>query len=203
MRPAAARDGAVPWLLLCGVGLAGSLGLALAGRPLMAWLDWQPAAWPAQPWRLWTAAFVHWSPLHLTMNAAAAALLAWLGWRAQATRGDALAWALAWPCTHLGLLLQPELRHYGGLSGVLHAGVAILALRLLGHAGAGRPRWVGGLLLAGLAAKLLLEAPWQLALRPLPEAGFAVAPLAHATGAVAGVAGALLCRAWPRRPSIR
>jgi rhomboid family GlyGly-CTERM serine protease len=192
----------MPWLLLCAVWLAGSLGLALAGRQLAPWLDWQPAAWATQPWRLWTAAFVHWSPLHLAMNLAAAALLAWLGWRARATPADALAWALAWPCTHLGLLLQPALRHYGGLSGLLHAGVAILALRLLVQAGAGRPRWVGALLLAGLATKLLLEAPWQLALRPLPEAGFAVAPLAHATGALAGLASALLCRAWPRRPSV-
>lgn len=200
MRPAAGRDDATAWLLLCALAVAGAGGLALAGPALTPWLDWQPARWASQPWRLWTAALVHWSPAHLAMNAAAAVLLAWLGWRAHARRADALAWALAWPCTHLGLLLQAGLRHYGGLSGVLHAAVVILALRLLQQPGPARPRWVGGLLLAGLVAKLLLEAPWDLALRPLPEAGFAVAPLAHASGAAAGLLAALACRAWPRRP---
>ena len=34
-----------------------------------------------------------------------------------ADRVDAWAWFVAWPLTHLGLLLQPSLLHYGGLSG--------------------------------------------------------------------------------------
>jgi hypothetical protein len=41
------------------------------------------------------------------------------------------AWVCAWPLTQLGLLMRPDLSHYGGLSGVLHAGAAIVALHLV------------------------------------------------------------------------
>ena len=45
----------------------------------------------------------------------------------EATLRDSLAWLLSWPLTQWGLMLQPELLHYGGLSGVLHGGAAIAA----------------------------------------------------------------------------
>ena len=57
--------------------------------------------------------------------------------------------SVAWPLTHLSLLARPEVMHYGGLSGVLHAGVAVAALGLGALAGSG-----GSLLLAQLALML-------------------------------------------------
>jgi len=59
-----------------------------------------------------------------------------VGWRARAPRAAAFAWFVAWPLTHL-LMAVPDsahlaqsLQHYGGLSGVLHAGVVVLGLAL-------------------------------------------------------------------------
>lgn len=177
--------GLLAWLALAGMLLGGALLLQGASAP--GW-DWQPALALSQPWRAWTAAWVHWSPSHLAMNAAGLAVMGLLGWRASAMPRDALAWATAWPLTHLGLLAQPGLLHYGGLSGVLHAGAAILAWRLV-SSGRGRQRAVGALLAGGLLLKLFSETPWRAATVNVPGWDFAVAPLAHSTGALSG----LLC----------
>lgn len=180
------------------------LAVLLAAGSVLAWwlpavtLDWQPALATDEPWRAWTAAFVHWSAMHLGANLAGAAVVALLGLAAHMPARLALAWCAAWPLTQVGLLLRPELVHYGGLSGVLHAGVTVVALWLL-VAGPRQRRWVGGALLLGLALKLGLEKPWGDALRHGHGWDIAVAPLAHASGAVAG----LLCAAlalWWRPP---
>ena len=66
------------WLSLCA---------AFAVLSLLAWplpreaLDWQPGLVAAQPWRAVTAAFVHWTPIHLAANLAGCAVIALLGWR--------------------------------------------------------------------------------------------------------------------------
>jgi rhomboid family GlyGly-CTERM serine protease len=183
------------WVVLAAALAAASV--VAAWLPALA-LDWQPALALGEPWRWWTAAFVHWSPRHLGANLLGAALVAALGAAARLPPSAALAWAIAWPLTHLALLLQPALLRYGGLSGVLHAGVAIAALQLL-RRGHGRHRLVGGAVLAGLALKLLLEAPWGAPLRHPPGWDIAVAPLAHASGATAGALVWLLLAALQRR----
>lgn len=167
----------------------GALTALLAGGAVVAWwlptpwLDWQPGLAFAEPWRWWSAAFVHWSEHHLIANLAGAALVGALGvvprlpWRAAA------AWALAWPLVHLPLLLQPGLAHYGGLSGVMHAGVTAASVELCRDR---RTRFVGTSLLIGTSVKILTEAPWGDALRITAGWDIAIAPLAHATGAVFG-----------------
>lgn len=150
-------------------------------------LDWQPMLALAQPWRAVTAAWVHWSARHLAMNLAGCALIAWLGWRAALGARAAGAWLLAWPLTQLGLLAQPALRHYGGLSGVLHAAAAIVACRLLARPREPRDRWIGALLGGGLLVKIASEAPWGEATRAIEGWDFALAPAAHASGVAAGV----------------
>lgn len=187
-----------PWLGLSGL-LAGAalLGAALPGT----WehtLDWQPArAWP-EAWRSLSPVMVHYSALHLGANLAGTALVAALGWAARLTLRSTLAWALAWPLTQLGLWLQPGLLHYGGLSGVLHAGVAVAAVHLA-VARRSRQRAIGLALLAGLLVKLLAEAPWGDALRRPADWDIAIAPIAHASGTVAGLLSAALAEAWPQR----
>ncbi|MBL8349940.1 MAG: rhombosortase [Burkholderiaceae bacterium] len=176
-----------PWLIVAALAAAGALPAWFADP---AALDWQPGRWPAQPWRAVTAAWVHLSALHLGANLVGAALVAALGEVAGCGRRAALAWALAWPLTHLALALQPALQHYGGLSGLMHAGVAVAAWQLL-RAERGRRRAVGAALLAGMTIKLLLEAPWLGPLRQVPGWDIPIAPLAHTSGALAG----LLC-AW-------
>lgn len=173
-------------------GLAAALAAgALAGWCLPSpWLDWQPER-AFEAWRWWTAAFVHWSALHLGANLAGCAVVAAFGLATRMPPRAALAWALAWPLTHLALLAQPALAHYGGLSGVLHAGVAVAAL-WSARADAGRPRVISLAVLAGLALKIGLERPWAGPLSHPEGWDIAVAPLAHAAGALAGAAMVLL-----------
>ncbi len=184
----------VLWTAIAAVLAGGSL---LAWWAPAAWLDWQPAH-AGELWRWWTAAFVHWSPWHLAANLMGTMLVAALGRVGGATPAAALAWLAAWPLTHGLLLMQPALAHYGGLSGVLHAGVAVAATGLVRREH-GRRRWIGAAILAGLLVKLLLERPWGAALVQPADWDIAVAPLAHATGSAAGVLCALAADAVPRR----
>jgi hypothetical protein len=117
-----------------------------------------------------------------------------LGVAARAPWRLALAWLAAWPLTQLGLLWRPELAHYGGLSGVVHAGVAIVCVHLVatGH------RFVGGAVLTGLFVKVLSETPWGAATRQPPGWDIAIAPVAHATGVIAGAGCALLAEGLAR-----
>ena len=179
-----------------------------AGTLLASWLpanslDWQPANAATEPWRAFTAIFVHWSPQHLGTNLLAAAVVGGYGFAAGVPRRATLAWGLAWPLTHIALAVQPALVHYGGLSGVLHAGVAIATLWLLLTSGPGA-RWrqaIGLMVATGLVVKLVTEEPWGPALRHSAEWDIAVAPLAHATGAAAGLLCGGLAFLW-RRPAV-
>ncbi len=177
--------GAWAWPAASAVAAAGAWFAFGAPREL---LDWQPALAAREPWRAVSAAWVHWSPRHLQMNLLGCALVGGLGLRAGMTPRGVAAWALAWPLTQLGLLAQPALRHYGGLSGVLHAAAAVIACQLLARRGDRRAQGIGLLLAGGLAAKLLWEAPWGAATRAVEGWDFALAPAAHASGALAGLA---------------
>lgn len=179
------------------MALAGVLGAGsvIAWWLPTAWFDWQPGRAFTEPWRSLTAACVHWSEGHLIANLGAAALVAAFGWAAALPRAAALAWLLAWPLTHLGLLARPELAHYGGLSGVLHAGMAVATLWLVAAARGGR-RVVGALVGAGLVAKLLSERPWGPVLQQAEGWDIALAPSGHATGAIAGFVCAAALLAW-------
>jgi rhomboid family GlyGly-CTERM serine protease len=183
----AAARGARWWLGLSALLAATSVVLWFAPRDA---LDWQPSRALAQPWRAWTAAFVHWTPWHLGANLGGCAVVGAFGAAARVSAHGAAAWLAAWPLAHAALGLQPQLAHYGGLSGMLHAGVTIAAWHLLRHEH-GRRRAIGAAVMVGLAVKVALERPWAAPLQHVPGWDFAVAPLAHTTGAAAG----LLC-AW-------
>jgi rhomboid family GlyGly-CTERM serine protease len=190
----ARRHGRLGWSLVAALLLLPSL-LVAAQASAAALLAWEPGRAAAEPWRFWSAAWVHLSALHLQANLAGGALVLALGWAARVPPRAALAWALAWPLTHLGLLLMPELTRYGGLSGVLHAGVAVAGVVLLRRATRAERR-LGAVVLAVLLLKLLLETPWRGPLAYPAGWDIAVAPLAHATGALSGalLAWALVAR---------
>lgn len=184
------------WLWLCALLAAGAL--AAFWLPARA-LDGQPGLWLPQPWRLWTAAGVHWSVLHLAANVAGVLVLGLYGCAAEVRRRDVLAWLAAWPLTHLALALwdAPGLQHYGGLSGVLHAGVAVASTALLARRG--RQRLVGAAVWAGLLLKLAQESAWWPWPAWAPGWDLAIAPQAHVAGALAGLLCALVAVALGAR----
>ena len=176
---------------------------ALLGWPLApALIDWQPGLALRQPWRAWTAIGVHYSAAHLIGNLAGVALAGVFGVAARVPARLAWAWLAAWPLTQFCLLVRPDLAHYGGLSGVVHAGVAIVIVFVL-VSGTRRQRLVGGAVAVGFCAKLLSEAPWGEALRHPAGWDIAVAPLAHTTGALAGAVCAVLALGSWRSTALR
>jgi hypothetical protein len=64
----------------------------------------------------------------------------------------------------------------------------------------GRHRAVGAAVVAGLGLKVLVEAPWGPPLRTVSGWDIPLAPLAHATGAAAGLACSGLAWLAARRP---
>ena len=174
---------------------------ALAGWPVPHELiDWQPSLAFTQPWRLFTPVGVHYSSAHLIGNLAGIALAGVYGIAAMVPARLACAWLAAWPLTHLGLIVRPDLLHYGGLSGVVHAGVAAIVVWVLATGRTRAQRVVGALVAIGFIAKLLSETPWGATLRHPEGWDIAVAPLVHATGALAGALCALVALVSRRRP---
>jgi len=185
------------WVVLAGLLCACAVAVALAGVAPTA-IDWQPSRAVAEPWRALTAIALHYSALHLGANLAGAALVAALGAAAAVSKPMVWAWAVATPLTQFGLLARPDLLHYGGLSGVLHAGAGVVAVHLL-RVGPTSRRIVGLLLAIGLVAKVIGEAPWGAPLRAPTGWDITTAPLAHATGLLSGVLCAAIASAWPTR----
>jgi rhomboid family GlyGly-CTERM serine protease len=176
--------GARAWLAVA--ALLGAVALGGALWPHAA-LDWQPAIAAREPWRALTAVGVHYDSAHLAGNLAGAALAALFGVVARVTPPVAWAWLVAWPLTQLALLSRPDLAHYGGLSGVLHAGVSAVATFLL-VTGTRAQRVLAAAVFIGLSIKLWSEAPWGDASQVQAGRSFALAPLAHLSGTVAGLA---------------
>ena len=162
-------------------------------------IDWQPGLAFSEPWRAFTPIGVHYSSAHLIGNLAGIALAGVYGVAAMVPPRLAWAWLAAWPLTHLGLLVRPELLHYGGLSGVVHAGVAAIVVWVLATGHTRAQRWVGALVAIGFVAKLLSEAPWGATFRHPEGWDIAVAPLVHTTGALAGALCTLIALASRRR----
>lgn len=200
LKTLARRPPAAAWLALAALLGAGALGSwQSAWLPAATLIDWQPARVAAEPWRAFTAAFVHGSVPHLAGNLGALLAVAAFGWAARLPAAAAGAWLAAWPLTHLALLARPDLLFYGGLSGVLHAGVAVATLWLAVQAQGAR-RVVALITMAGLGVKLFSEQPWGDTL--VADGTLTVSPFAHAAGALAGLACAAAVLAWrhTRRP---
>jgi rhomboid family GlyGly-CTERM serine protease len=198
------RIGKAPWAWtgLAAFMATGALAAWFSGPLLHHLWDWQPSLALSEPWRAWTAAFIHYSHQHLAANLAGLVLVTALGWTARVPLRAMLAWSLAWPLTQSGLCLQPALLHFGGLSGVLHAGVAVIAVHLLA-CGERPQRWIGAAILVLLCAKVLGETPWGEPLRHPASWDIAIAPLSHATGLAAGLLCAGLTEIWHRRQAAK
>lgn len=185
--------------MLCALHGVASMLLWWARDPAVQALIWRAEQWPAQPWTLWTGSWVHLNTPHLIGNQLALGALAAAGWLLRPARSAALAWFLSWPLLQISLGLWPQIGYAVGLSGLLHAGVAVLGVQLLLDPTRRVPKRWGALLIAGLAAKLLLEQGWSQPVVWDPGSRMSVVQAAHlcgaAWGALLGASGAL----WQRR----
>lgn len=162
--------------------------LAVFANPgLREALIWRPELAAREPWRAIGAAWVHWSGLHLGANLAGTVLIGALGVASRLPLRASLAWCLAWPLTQFGLLAVPALERYGGMSGLLHAGVAVIAFELISRRRDARDRRLGLAIAGVLGLKLLSETPWRGPLAYPDGWDIAVAPAAHVSGALAGL----------------
>jgi rhomboid family GlyGly-CTERM serine protease len=165
-------------------------------------LEYRRALAAGEPWRLFTAHFVHLSFLHALLNCVALLLLDRLF--ADRLRPRELFAILGFTPILVSLIfwmVLPELQWYRGLSGVLHA-VYFAGCVVWIASSAGRPRWLPIAALIGGALKVLLEQPWDSSF-PMHEAlRIAVVPQSHLIGAIVGTsAGLLLCRRRARPPA--
>ena len=186
------------WLSVCVCHAVASMLVWWMGERLPDWLIWRADHWLDRPWTLWTSAWVHMNTQHLISNQLAVGALAAMAWVLKPGLRASAAWLAAWPLVPLVLPLWPHVGYYAGLSGLIHAAVAVVGVYLL----AGRSavpvarRW-GLMLLAGLLAKLLYERSWQWPVVWSDGLGISVVQSAHLVGAVGGalLMGLLLHRA--------
>jgi rhomboid family GlyGly-CTERM serine protease len=152
-------------------------------------LRWRADGWLAAPWTLWSASLTHLNDSHLLANLVGLLCLAIIGEQLGANHHDALALLLAWPLTHLALLLWPQIQLYAGFSGLNHALAGIIIARsAIDFIVKRRFSVIAFLLTSVLLVKLILEAPWAQPLRTDASWGFTVVQAAHLSGAVCGFA---------------
>lgn len=152
----------VAWLILCGVHAVGSMLLWWLGDWAVARLVWRAETWWAQPWTLWSSAWVHLNTPQLILNQFALGALTACAWVLRPPLSATVAWLAAWPLAQASLPLWPHIGYAAGLSGVLHAGVAVLAVVLLARCiVVPKARRWGALLLTALLVKLWMEQAWS------------------------------------------
>lgn len=189
----AARGGAVAWLAACALHGGASLLVAMAGPAVAEALRWHPHA---PVWTWWSSAWVHLHGAHLLANQLALAAVAVGGWAMRVGGSAVAAWCGAWPLLVAVQPWWPAVQGYAGLSGLLHAGVTVLAVQgLCGGTGAAAPRGAALALGAGLSLKLALEAGWREPLAPHATLAMEVVQSAHWAGALcgAGLGAVLVC----------
>jgi hypothetical protein len=153
--------GSRSWLFVCGIhGVASSL-LWWARDSSLQRLTWHYDTVWSMPWTLWTSAWVHVNPPHLIFSQMGLGLLVALAWVLRPPWISTWAWLLSWPLAQACLVWWPQIGYAAGLSGLMHAGVAVLAVHLLmGLVRIPKGRRWGSLLLLALLVKLAMERGW-------------------------------------------
>jgi rhomboid family GlyGly-CTERM serine protease len=187
------------WILPAAI-VAIAILIALTGDGGREFLRYDRAAIAGgELWRLLSGHFVHLGWPHLALNVAGLVLVWYLVYGSLRDSD----WLLVMAAVIAGIdagfwALEPQLRWYVGLSGVLHG---MLAAGLVTGLGRQRPElWI-------LAVLVLGKLAWEQRFGPLPGSesatGGAVVTAAHLYGAIAGAAaGALLLIRVRRRAPI-
>lgn len=175
------------WLAVCALHGVLSMLAWWARADVVSALTWQADGWLHQPWTLWTSSWVHLNTPHLIGNQVALGALAAVAWVVRPSLACALAWLLAWPLLQLSLLLWPQIGYAVGLSGVLHAGAAAMAVHLLlKRIAVPKARRWGALLALGLVVKLVVESGWSNPVVWSPANNMSVVQAAHLGGVIWG-----------------
>lgn len=170
------------WLFVCALFALASAALWLINAPEQVFA-YDAESWRQRLWTLWSSALMHINGWHLFTNLVVIGALAAVGYTVDMPAPPALAWLASWPLVTLGLTLWPSVSSYVGLSGVTHAGVAVLSVWLMLH---GRLAWWTLLIPVGLAVKLVGEHAWTQPIAFRPYWQFNVVFAAHLSGAVVG-----------------
>lgn len=175
------------WLFLCALHAVGSMLLWWAGESYYLPLVWHAdSAW-STPWTWWSSAWVHLNTAHLIGNQIALGLLAGLAWIVRPSRRSTWLWLLCWPLLQLSLLVWPQIGYAVGLTGLLHAGAAILGVDLLlRRIRIPKARRWGGLIVLALFMKLYLEHAWRQPVVWSVADDMAVVQALHLSGALWG-----------------
>jgi len=184
----------LPWVGVC-LALAAP-AVFLGWAPLSEPAQWPPAwqhlvlrpaaGWQQAPWVFWTTAWLHGSERHLVFNLLGLTVLAAMGWRTRLGPMWAFMLWLAWPLTHLALLLDPRLTHYMGASGVLHAGLVLWLVAARQRLGMRVFRLALGAVLVKVAWEAASSLSGGLAVNR-PGADIPVAVWAHVSGVTLGL----------------
>ncbi|HEX6810481.1 MAG TPA: rhombosortase [Planctomycetota bacterium] len=177
----------------CTAALAAFAAVA-AWPPLAGALVLERSRLSAEPWRLLTGHWTHWSADHLIWNVLVFGALGALMELRSRARFLACIVVSALAISAALVVLQPQVAHYRGLSGIDSALFAAVVVALLHDAlAAGRWRTASCLVLAfaGLLAKIVFESTTGRLLF-VDAAAFTSVPLVHAVGAMVGVVIALV-----------
>ena len=187
-------NGLKAWTTFCGVLAVASIA-AWAGAPASATLlQWDSALWLRQPWTLWTASVAHLSTWHLLANLLTLGALAVLGSSLGAGQAATRALIVAWPLVTLTLLAWPAVRQYCGLSGLIHAAIAVLWAHAVVHR---RAYPLSFVLFVGMGIKLLGEHAWLTPVSFDTSWGFNVVYASHLGGTLVGGVCGMVAAAWP------
>jgi len=194
------------WLLLCALHGVASVLLWWVDAATLQALTWRADEGLQRPWTWWTSAWADPTTPTLIGYQLALGVLTAVAWVVRPPWTATLAWCLAWPLAQATLSLWPQIGYAVGLSGVLHAAWAVLAVQLLlRRIGMPQARRWGALLLLGLLMKLGLEQAW---LHPVVwdrANDRSLVQALHLTGALWGFGlGALATRLplrWPAAPA--
>ena len=140
-------------------------------------------------WRLFTGHWVHFSAAHLGCNLAVLAVAGLILETGTAVRTTRLLLVAPWFISVGLLLCEPQLRCYGGLSGLATAAVVALALDAFARRRQDpRAGWTAALLLLLFGLKTVFEWHTHRSLFALDaDAAYTVVPLSHLLGGLAAL----------------
>lgn len=178
------------------------VGMALPALALLPLnhLDWRfdrDAILAGEWWRLVTGQWLHLGPGHLLLNLVGLGLIAFVVGRALPWLGWIIVLVISVLSVAVGLLvLHPDVTAYMGLSGALHGLLAAGALVLLfapqGGSAKRSDRLEGGVLLALVLAKVVVESVFDRSAGSEVIVGGEIIYEAHALGILGGVLGSMV-----------